>query len=881
MGDHASTGRKGLILLRRRGWALYAVLVAASAIAGLTTGRQPRPAPDGRAIELPAMTSAGPLAGRTSRIAYRIWEPGGPDARTPVVCIHGSPGGLADFVHIAPLLAAEGRMVVAPDLPGMQRSAGDAPSRSILAHARSVLALIEALDIPRAHVVGFSLGGGVALHMADLSPARIASITMMSSIGDQRNEGSGSHWFEHAKYAIGYGVAWAVRWLTPHFGLLDGTIVVQRSMLNFWDSDLRPLSTIMERLKTPTLILHGRGDFLVPSWAAERHHDLIPTSRLVMLDASHFLPFLQAKEASLHLAPFFARHDQPDVPPLRQSADLSPQERLFGLAEARFAEFWRAVPWWASFVGLAFFAAWRERIGASIAGLLAWAGHVDFGVAIGGLLAASILTAARAWRRLPSDDADLVVGTGLAAYPVSHWRERLQRRPLATVLDARFAPNVWSSVWQAADPGRLSIILGATGLVASFAWAAWSVLGTAIAGFLVATPLGRWGGPLAFLVGVMVAAAVPLLGALMLTRTGRRLTCMRLGRARRREYWPALLFYAPVLPKVALLALRHGGPMTFTAVNPGIAKGGGIIGESKTEILDGLAGAAEWVLTAVRIDAGPPPEERARQALAAIAERAELGGFPVILKPDSGQRGFGVRLARNERDVRRYFQSVRSVAMVQRYHPGPHECGVLWVRRPEDRGFIFSITRKEFPVVVGDGRRTIERLVWDHPRYWRQAGVFLERLAHRRREVPSEGVVIRLAESGNHCQGTLFADGAELLTTALEARMDAIAQSFRGVGGAGLDIGRFDLRYESPEQLRRGKGFAIIELNGTTGESGNVYDPDRSAWWAWRVLARHWEVLYELGAWRRSRGARPMTLRELLREIRTHARTRSGPALAD
>src|SRR5690606_35724469 len=125
--------------------------------------------------------------------------------------------------------------------------------------------------------------------------------------------------------------------------------------------------------------------------------------------------------------------------------------------------------------------------------------------------------------------------------------------------------------------------------------------------------------------------------------------------------------------------------------------------------------------------------------------------------------------------------------------------------------------------------------ILDHPRFHTQAAVFLERFAGQRERVLAKGEVMRLAESGNHCQGTLFRDGGDLWSEAFEDRVDQIARAFRPTalfGGASaregeplLDIGRFDVRYTSDEAVRRGEGFAIVEFNGTAGESTNIYDP--------------------------------------------------------
>jgi hypothetical protein len=141
---------------------------------------------------------------------------------------------------------------------------------------------------------------------------------------------------------------------------------------------------------------------------------------------------------------------------------------------------------------------------------------------------------------------------------------------------------------------------------------------------------------------------------------------------------------------------------------------------------------------------------------------------------------------------------------------------------------------------------------------------------------------MRLAETGNHCQGTMFLDGADLITPQLTRRIDAIARTFRDPEtGAGIDFGRFDVRYSDDEALRRGEGFALVELNGTMSESTNLYDPRRSLFWSYGVLFRQWRRLFRLGHARRRVGVRPLRVRSLYRMIREHYRGRPGSSIAD
>lgn len=528
-------------------------------------------------------------------------------------------------------------------------------------------------------------------------------------------------------------------------------------------------------------------------------------------------------------------------------------------------------------------------------------GRLDFGVGVVGMLAGQSAGALAARGRGRAVRGP-VVGSGINARGVEEWRCAIAERPVRTALAARFVPGAFEAAWRGlgalgsrarSEPGaplradaRLLFVLGSA--AAALLWSAYALVSAEVAYSLVVPPLVDELGWAGFSAAAGVVLLTPGVTSLLVTGTGRRVLRMRLGRAARREFWPALALYLPLVPHILRLSIRHRGVLVFTACNPGIPSGGGVIGESKKAILDAMPDEA--VLPAVLIPPDADPARRARLALEAIRDRADLGSWPVVLKPDSGYRGFAVRLARGERDVREYLERMTAPALVQRYHPGPCECGVLWARRVApggDRGdmtgFIFSVCRKDFPLLIGDGRRTLEDLIWSHPRFRFQAGVFLERWARERRRVPGAGERVRLAEAGNHCQGTLFRDGADLITPALERRIDAIARRFgaRRDGPGLLDIGRFDLRYESDELLRAGRGFAVIELNGTTGESTNIYDPDRSALWAYGVLARQWTLMYELGAKRREAGGRPATLGELIAQARHHFAARSGPALSD
>jgi hypothetical protein len=215
--------------------------------------------------------------------------------------------------------------------------------------------------------------------------------------------------------------------------------------------------------------------------------------------------------------------------------------------------------------------------------------------------------------------------------------------------------------------------------------------------------------------------------------------------------------------------------------------------------------------------------------------------------------------------------------IVQAPHDGPFEAGLFYIRHPDEaRGRLFSVTDKRFPIVIGDGRSTLAELIHRHPRYRLQAQVFLTRHADRIDRIPAAGEAVRLAQAGNHAQGTEFLDGRHLITPALEARIDDIARRVDG-----FYFGRFDVRYHDRQAFMEGRDFAIIELNGVSSEATHIYDPSRSLFAAWATLMTQWSFAFAIGAANRARGHQQTSLRRLASLIWTHLRTAPPHRIAD
>ena len=325
------------------------------------------------------------------------------------------------------------------------------------------------------------------------------------------------------------------------------------------------------------------------------------------------------------------------------------------------------------------------------------------------------------------------------------------------------------------------------------------------------------------------------------------------------EFWPDWAFYAPIVAQWVLLGLRYGDFSLPTAANPHVELGG-LCGESKTDILDQVQGAARGLL-APYIRLGPDDAQAAERAMQAAGL-----GYPVIAKPDIGCNGTGVRLVRDRAGLARYLAEFPASArlMLQRFVAEEGEAGLFYVRRPgEESGRITSVTLKQPPVVVGDGKRTLAALVRDDPRAGRIPHMYLPRLGAEQSRVPAAGERVCLVLVGNHCKGAIFRDGRAEATPALTRAIDALARAIPD-----FHFGRLDVRFGSLAALRRGEGFTVIEINGVGSEATHVWDAGTRLRDAWADQFFHYRTAFEIGRAMRAQGHRPAGLRAMWRNWR-------------
>jgi pimeloyl-ACP methyl ester carboxylesterase len=249
-------------------------------------------------------------------------------AGEPLLVMNGTSQSLGFWVDMAQALAGRHR-VVTYDLRGMGGSGRGEGVISVASLAGDALGLLDALEIERTHVLGYSLGSAIAQELALAAPERVASLVLNCTWG--RTDG-----FQRAmiaglahpwrtgdvETALGaLGVVFSPQLLdSPEFDaliqqvlpLFPSTPEQVRTTAEQWDADLA--HDTLDRLggiTAPTLVVAGEQDLLTPPWHGKQVAEAIPGARLEMFTgpgSSHALGMERPEEFVPLVAGFLAEH---------------------------------------------------------------------------------------------------------------------------------------------------------------------------------------------------------------------------------------------------------------------------------------------------------------------------------------------------------------------------------------------------------------------------------------------------------------------------------------------------------------------------------------------------------------------------------------------
>lgn len=229
----------------------------------------------------------------------------------PVVLLHGIPTWSFLYADAIPLLAPHCR-VIAPDFLGHGWSdRRDRFDRSLTAQTSAIVALLDALEVDRATIVGHDTGGGVALIMGIEHPERVARLVLSNVVAydswpiDDMIALSNPHWRDKPAREVADFVAGGLpdglhnpERLTPDFreGIVapysddEGKISLIRNASALNTNHTMALVDRHGEIAAPTLVLWGRHDPWQTIRDGERLAEEIPNAELVRVEASHWIP---------------------------------------------------------------------------------------------------------------------------------------------------------------------------------------------------------------------------------------------------------------------------------------------------------------------------------------------------------------------------------------------------------------------------------------------------------------------------------------------------------------------------------------------------------------------------------------------------------------
>lgn len=221
---------------------------------------------------------------------FRIhWAEAG-EGDDALVLLHGLSGSARWWARNIRALSARYRVLV-PDVIGFGRSRLPASRLPSVPEVAGVLAQwVQLAAGEAAHVVGHSMGGQLAVHLAARSPDCVRRLALVDSAGLPRPL------TPRNVMRFAYEVAPPRRWGDPTFlpvivgdALAAGPWTLLRAVRHILGDDVRPL---LGQLRQPTLLLWGEHDAIIPVEHGEEMRRSIPGSRLLVLSGAYHNPMV-------------------------------------------------------------------------------------------------------------------------------------------------------------------------------------------------------------------------------------------------------------------------------------------------------------------------------------------------------------------------------------------------------------------------------------------------------------------------------------------------------------------------------------------------------------------------------------------------------------
>jgi len=229
----------------------------------------------------------------------------------PLLVLHGAGGNRGWRRWMTAV--AERHTVYAPTHPGFGRSDAADWMESIDDLARFYLWFLDVMGLPKAHLLGHSIGGWTAAEMATMRPEALDRLVLVAPTGLKPERGEILDIFYHSPAELLQQTVhdpasvpeWAELFGRPPSPEELEVALRNREMaarLTWKPYMFNPrLPHFLPRVKTPTLIVLGREDRMVPVVCGEQYRRLLPDATLRVLDRCGHLPPIEQPDAFARL----------------------------------------------------------------------------------------------------------------------------------------------------------------------------------------------------------------------------------------------------------------------------------------------------------------------------------------------------------------------------------------------------------------------------------------------------------------------------------------------------------------------------------------------------------------------------------------------------
>jgi pimeloyl-ACP methyl ester carboxylesterase len=236
------------------------------------------------------------------KLAYVSW---GDPAGKPVVLIHGYTDNALDWVPLLPYLTKSDRLIVV-DIRGHGRSSKPECCYTRFDLAYDIKLLLDALHIPKADIVGHSMGSIIAQTLAEFWPEQVNHLVLISSTALPLQYDA--TWIRNLKKTPEADSPQMIAWFSSPTPVnpdilrrqrRDAAAIPLQVWLEVLDQGLQnvELQSTLPRLKAPTLLIWGSEDFIMKAPDREALRAALPDARVKIFDGLGHNPFWEQPAA--------------------------------------------------------------------------------------------------------------------------------------------------------------------------------------------------------------------------------------------------------------------------------------------------------------------------------------------------------------------------------------------------------------------------------------------------------------------------------------------------------------------------------------------------------------------------------------------------------